>query len=101
PDGQRLATSSTDNQIRIWSAAGELERRIGQRNVVKVRFSRSGELASIGDGTLRFWRASDATLLQSLEAHSFPPPLALAFSTDGSLAATAGGDGGIRLWCHD
>ncbi len=75
--------------------------REGHLVVKSVSFSPDGSLlASEGfDGTLKLWRVSDGTLVNTLTGHS-GTVRSVSFSPDGRLLASAGGpsDNTIRLW---
>src|SRR5262249_39617654 len=72
PDGQRLATSSNDQTVKIWEATSrqELLTLRGHRDKVRrVAFSADGQwLVSVSaDGTARVWEARPLTPEQRLQ----------------------------------
>jgi WD40 repeat protein len=67
--------------------------------VWSVDFSPDGALVASGstDNTLRFWRATEGTLLRTMTGHPFPV-LALRFSPNGATLVTGSTDGVVRIW---
>ena len=112
PDGKQLASASTDGTIRLWNltvsqALGTaLTGHVGSVN--GVAFSPDGhQLATAGDDqTARIWNIASAAqerVISPFGALTGIPPLtspaamrAVAWSPDGSLLATAGGQ--VSLW---
>ena len=102
PHGRRLASSSSDGQIALWSLSGfehERDWPSGDTYVRALAFSTDGNrLASGGlDGVLRVWNVETGDLLTSWKAHA-GLILALSFSPDGRRLASAGGDWKSRVW---
>ncbi|MEO1144736.1 MAG: WD40 repeat domain-containing protein [Cyanobacteria bacterium J06638_22] len=103
PDGQMLATASTDGTARLWLQDGTLlQEFIGHQDWVNsVSFSPDGQqlATAAADGTVRLW-SRDGTLLQEFIGHQ-GFVLSASFSPDGQMLATASDDRTARLWLQD
>jgi WD40 repeat protein len=102
PDGQVLASASSDQTVRLWQVSDGTLLRILEGHtewVESVAFSPDGQtLASgSGDATVRLWRVSDGDPLRTLEGHTLPVR-SVAFSPDGQTLASASSDQTVRLW---
>jgi len=100
PNGEYLATASTDRTARLWDLSGnELTQFIGhQGEVVSVNFSPDGQYLATAsnDRTARLWDLSGNKLTQFIGHQG--RVLSVNFSPNGECLATASTDGTARLW---
>ncbi|MDZ7959860.1 MAG: hypothetical protein RMY34_18585 [Aulosira sp. DedQUE10] len=110
PDGQLLASGSTDRTVKLWQRDGTLLQTLKGHNdaVTSVSFSPDGEtLASASlDKTVRIWHKNAITGLfdpqpyKTLQGHG-DWVYSVSFSPDGELLATGSKDATIKLWRKD
>jgi WD40 repeat protein len=101
PDGETLATVSSDGKATLWNVASESiiysidAERLAFR---PVAFSPSGKSFATGDddGTIRIWDAADGSPQLTLQAHS-GPVLELAYGPDDTRVASISTDGTAKF----
>jgi WD40 repeat protein len=110
PDGQTLASASSDKTVKIWSKDGKLLHTLKghQGNVLAVAFSpipptplnkggEGGILASrSADNTIKLWQ-SNGKLITTIAEHK-ATVVSVAFSPDGKILASGSADNTIKLW---
>jgi len=98
PDGSSIATSSFDGTARIWDAtSGEhLLTLPGHTTTPRAQWSPSGHrILTVSSGLAKVWEAGTGELLHLLPAQE---DLYAVWSPDGSLIATGGSEGEIKVW---
>lgn len=100
PDGQRVATASLDQHIRVFSvASGEMLFTILHRDTFPnaLAFSPDGTRIASGadDGGCRIWDAKDGQFLFTLRGG--PETFSVAFSPDGTRVASAS-PAAVQIW---
>ena len=105
PSGKMVVSGSFDQTVRLWDVSNGAELRTfrGHRHRVNlVAVSSDGQRAATGswDGTVRLWPLEPGLPIpeQGVELTQGTPLHALQFSPDGSLIASAGADGVVKLW---
>ncbi|MEH1863886.1 MAG: AAA-like domain-containing protein, partial [Nostoc sp.] len=100
PDGETIASASSDNTVKLWNRKGQVLQTLQGHSseVLGVAFSPDGEtIASASDDkTVKLWNRK-GQLLQTLQGHS-DRVLGVAFSPDGETIASASWDNTMKLW---
>ncbi|KAL2884650.1 Vegetative incompatibility protein HET-E-1 [Ceratocystis lukuohia] len=101
-DGQRLASGSDDNTVKIWDATSGvcLRTLYGHRNsVMSVVFSNDGQLLASGswDHTVKIWDATSGVCLRTLHGHR-NSVMSVVFSNDGQRLASGSDDNTVKIW---
>ena len=102
PDGQTLASSGSDNIVRLWDVQTGVEKRrfIGHtRDIRSVVFSPDGQTMASGshDRTVRLWDVQIGVEKQRLAGHTSGVTMVV-FSPDGQTLASSSFDHTVRLW---
>jgi WD40 repeat protein/uncharacterized protein YndB with AHSA1/START domain len=102
PDGQVIATASSDRSARVWDArtGRSLAEFTGlPEQVARVSFSPDGRYLAAGsnDPVVRIWDWKQKELVHELKGHKGGVPT-LQYSPDGTLLATTSYDKTIRIW---
>jgi WD40 repeat protein/predicted Ser/Thr protein kinase len=101
PDGQYVATSSTEGIVKIWPVSplpDFLSLEGHSQTVWTAAFSPDGSRVATGslDQTARIWDATNGALLRTFVVRF--PVVSLAFSHDGQRLVTVGPDNAACIW---
>ncbi len=100
PDGERIASASDDNTVKLWQKNGKLLATLeGHRDRVRsVAWSPDGKILASGsyDGTIKLWQ-TDGTPITTIQGHQGKIN-SVSFSPDSQILASAGADRIIKLW---
>lgn len=107
PKGDRIASASWDNTVRIWNAeTGKLIHTLGGEDghhgpVYDATFSPDGQLIASAseDNTVKLW-TTEGELLHTLKSHD-KKVRAVVFSLDSQIIISGGDDGTLKFWNRD
>ncbi|KKF94022.1 Vegetative incompatibility protein HET-E-1 [Ceratocystis platani] len=103
-DGQRLASKSFDNTVKIWNATSgvclhTLESHCDLLGLVSIMFSNDGQRLVLGckDHTAKIWDVTSGACLHTLEGHD-SSVTSVVFSPDGHRLASGSWDMTAKIW---
>lgn len=99
PDGARLAAFNVDNTLRLWKVGTPQWREAPCRfsNFASVAFSPDGDLLLYSCNKTDLWSWDGKGDPRLFRAHQ-APIYSIAFSPEGGLFASGGGDSAVFLW---
>lgn len=103
PDGQVLAGAGSDGTIKEWNVSTwKLQREFqAPEGVISLAYSPDGKLLASGESamkaSIRFWDTATGKVCADFQPHDWFLHM-VAFSPDGKLFVSAGGDGKLIVW---
>jgi WD40 repeat protein len=99
PDGRRLVTGNWNGEADLWEvSSGTLIRRFAGEGIVRdVTFNPNGRSLLTAGNQARLWDVESGQQIRRFSGDAYGVN-GVAFSPDGNLMATAGGDGRARVW---
>lgn len=101
PDGEMIASASSDNTIKLWKKDGTLINTLEghEGSVYRVRFSPDGKMlaSASADKTIKLWNPKTGKLLNTLTGHK-NLVRDVNFSPDGTRIVSASWDQTLKIW---
>ena len=102
PNGQTLATSSSDKTIRLWDLSSGANRVLEGHtsDVYRCSFSPDGRhiVTTSQDGSVRLWSVESKDVALLFNAGKKNPLYAAVYSREGKSLAAVGDDRRLRVW---
>ena len=98
PDGRTLATSSWNGEVKLWAVSNwELLGTLRNNGTAAIDFSADGKtLASAGSEEITLWSVASGEKVATLQGHT-GWIRGVAFSSDGTILASGGEGGTVRV----
>ncbi|NEU83746.1 CHAT domain-containing protein [Nostoc sp. UIC 10630] len=104
PDGEIIASGSSDDTIKLWSREGKLLKTVNTdlSGIISISFSPDSKLFVSGsfNSVIRLWSRDGQLLKNFPQKHAYRVS-AISFSPDGQMIASGSRDKTVKLWSRD